>query len=65
MRRPVLVLVSSLALLAAPALALAAGGGNSGGGGSSKCPKGYRVEQEAKKVREAAAAGFARSTAHR
>ncbi len=52
MRKSILILVSSLALLAAPALSLAAGGGNSGGsgGGSSKpCPKGFEWSKKKKK----------------
>jgi tetratricopeptide (TPR) repeat protein len=52
MPRLVLILVSSFALLAAPALSLAAGGGNSGGGSSNPCKGGLKWDKKKKKCVE-------------
>jgi tetratricopeptide (TPR) repeat protein len=52
MHRFALILISSLVLLAVPAVALAAGGGNSGGssGGSTHpCPTGFEWDKKKKK----------------
>ena len=49
MRRLAVVLASSLALLAVPAIALAAGGGNSGSSGGKPCPKGFEWSKKKKK----------------
>ena len=49
MRRFALVLASSLALLAVPAIALGAGSGNSGSSGGKRCPKGFEWSKKKKK----------------
>lgn len=50
MHRSVLILVSSLALIAVPAAALAAGGGSGGSGSSSpSCPEGKKWDKKKKK----------------